>query len=139
MPLARKGRKVGEGVFAKYKIRATNEVLSMLTFGFAHINPQDRLFDFESKRVIPHYVAIVPKQSTKSIILHDMKEGVPFPYVSGIPNRQIMLQRSTNLTDWTSVYTNSPAGESFSYSDNRATNYQNVFYRTVSLETAVQN
>jgi hypothetical protein len=47
------------------------------------------------------------------------------------PSRALVVETSTNLTDWTAIYTNAAPGTGFLYSDPNSTNYRYRFYRAL--------
>ena len=49
--------------------------------------------------------------------------------VNGDPDQDYIVQVSTNLTDWTSIFTNHPLTLPFSWSDVAASNFSQQFYR----------
>jgi hypothetical protein len=51
--------------------------------------------------------------------------------VSGLPNRPYVFQTSTDLMNWSPLFTNSPVNSPFSVIDSNAANFPLRFYRTV--------
>lgn len=55
-------------------------------------------------------------------------------HLDGINGRSFVLQASTNLVDWTSLFTNSSPKGSFDYTDSNVNKYPCRFFRVVPLE-----
>jgi hypothetical protein len=54
------------------------------------------------------------------------------PVTSIIPAVTYRLLASTNLTDWTGIQTSAPPADPALFTDPRATNYPNRYYRLVT-------
>jgi len=63
-----------------------------------------------------------------------MTNGAPFQlHLSGGPNRQCVIQVSTNFTNWTAVFTNTTSTNgTFDFTDGQATNSTQRFYRATA-------
>ena len=89
-------------------------------------------YQFTSTKKLP--LAVVPEEQTAPILVFNPNEGEHNQvYVACPPNQRVILETSADLKNWTSVYTNSLAGESFWY------NYPNSadktrFFRTKKME-----
>src|SRR5206468_2649307 len=60
--------------------------------------------------------------------------GVFKLHLVDIGGRSFVLQASTNLTDWTPLFTNSSPNESFDYTDTNADKYPCRFFRVVPVQ-----
>jgi subtilisin family serine protease len=75
--------------------------------------------------VPPMLLTPVPAAATGPVLMH----------LWGGPNRTCVIQSSTNLTSWQSIYTNTTAADgTFDFSDNRANNSALWFYRASSAQ-----
>jgi len=65
-----------------------------------------------------------------------IQSTAPFQiHLTGDPNRTYLIQTSTNLLDWTGVYTNQTASDgTFDYYDSQAVNFRWCFYRGILVE-----
>ena len=73
---------------------------------------------------------IPPPQLTNSIVNIN---GTFQLTVNGQPGQEYIVQASTNLINWVSVYTNPPPFNSpFTFTDSNASSYQDRFYRVVT-------
>jgi len=150
--LPRQGPKSGKNAFAYYEAVPRTTNLMAVTIDYAWITPQDGRLDFESYRVTPLQVAIMPKQRPlQSLLLHNfLTDGTPNPYATGCVDekgspRAMVLQRSFGdiVGPWQNVYTNSITAEnpygSINFVDDAAKSAAVAFYRVVSPETAKQS
>ena len=79
--------------------------------------------------------------SSQFTILTNLVFGTPGPLSNGIfqvrffftPGNTYILQASTNLVDWSSISTNTPASSPFYWVDPGATNLPSRFYRAIQL------